>query len=101
MTLEHFELLPVFEANNIIVMNRFVDRNRGLRRRGWRDRGPDGRQSGINLLDELGQVFGRDRVVGDVGRDDVRGQRQQVGSRVAIIHLHGPATISLTASRKE
>src|SRR3974390_1545913 len=88
VALERFELLAVFEADDVVGRDRALDRHCGLgrlrRRLAVAARHP--RERRVHLADQRRQVAGRDAVVADIGRDDLGGQRDVVATRRAFAH---------------
>src|SRR3546814_7813357 len=78
MPLEHLELFPVLETDDIVRLYRRTDRNGWflLHRRlfgGLAERG----ERPVDVLDDQRKVGNRDAVVADMGGDNIRGQRNQ------------------------
>src|SRR5262249_28095661 len=80
MTLERFELLSVFQADNVISCDRFLHRNRRLRRIRciFTAVGRDARERGMNLVDQSRYFGGWHRIVAHIGRDDIRRKPDEV-----------------------
>ena len=89
MALQHLELLAVFETDDVVGENRFLDRNGGLRLLGLARLASNAGQRPEHVLDQAGQRVGIDRIVGDMRRNDLRSQPQNIGVCRVIGHL-GP-----------
>ena len=92
MPFQHLEFLTVLKANDVIWVDRFLDRNGGLWAFCWCCRNvPDISQGIVHLVDQLRQISHCHRIVRNMGRDDLRRQRQQVAVLVWVVHLGDPA----------
>src|SRR5512146_64504 len=79
VALQHFEFLAVLETNEMVRMNRFLDRNRRLRPLHRRHRRlADIHKRLVNLIDELRQVGDANRIVRHMRSNDFGRERQQV-----------------------
>ena len=75
-SLEHFELLAVFEADDEIRFDRRADRNRRLLLgSGFDDRRTNAGERCVNALNHRRHVIGRNRIIGEVRRYDIGPQR--------------------------
>ena len=87
MTLEHFELFAVLQADDVIGEHRSLDRHRRLLffhdHRLSSHRG----QRGVDGLDQARQCVRPDRIVGDVGRDDLGHEAQDLRPRRRVAHF--------------
>jgi len=76
VALQAFELLPVVEADDVVLADRLLDRDGGRERLGL---GlallAAGRlQGAVHRVDQLGEIGRPDGIVQDIGADDVRGE---------------------------
>ena len=89
MPLEGFELLAVFEANDVLGCHRFLHRYRGFQfdflRLNALDRGPA--QSAIDRADEIRKLVAGKRIMSDVRRYDI-GMNEVRSSSLFSIFLH-------------
>ena len=76
MPFEHLELLSVFKADDVVGENRPLDRHRRLQLLGLGHDLTDARESLIDLTDQGRQSFCRNGIVGHMGRDDLRRERE-------------------------
>jgi hypothetical protein len=73
VTLEHLQLLAVLEADDEIGRHRSADRHRGLGRLRAAAALVEVAQGGVNRVDHAWKIGGRQRIVPDVGGDDLAG----------------------------
>src|SRR3546814_15757806 len=78
MPLKHLQLLSVFQADNVVWLDRSADGDGRLLlyfRRCWRTRKL--RESGMHIMDKQRQIGDRNTVIRPMGRNDVGCERDQ------------------------
>ena len=102
------KLLAVLETDEVIRRDRLLDRHRGLcrleRRLGAAARNPHQRR--VNLADQARDFRGRRRIVGEIGRDDIGGEIDEIlaGASVMTSNLsqyrRAPIPLTVFAAHK-
>src|SRR5262245_55417903 len=87
MPLEHLQLLPVFQTNDIVGLDRGTDRHRRFRLRlGLLLARAQRVERVVDILDQHWKVVHRDAVVADMSRYDVGGQGDQGLPKIVVFH---------------
>ena len=84
MPFQHREMLTAFEANEMIGCHRPLHRHSRFGRYGCIRCTADISESVIHVVDQFRHISGRNRVVGDMRRDDLRLKDEQL---VAVGHI--------------